>query len=218
MNQTPKATQSPPRCAPYAPDHWSVDINNLLECIGTPVCVADVNGTIRFATSAFAAMFGYPAQELSGRGLGVLSARPPQASMELIARIVTHLRGASTWDGELWDQEKNGASSPTLARVVMTSLGDEPCLMVVPRTCQRSDGPTHDTPSAAALAAFTHEINQPLAAINNYACGALLRIQAGAAPAEVAEVIQKITAQALRAGDIIHRLQAALSTSAARRS
>jgi phosphoglycerate-specific signal transduction histidine kinase len=62
------------------------------------------------------------------------------------------------------------------------------------------------------LAALAHELNQPLSAISNYARGAILRIEAGAEAAVLLDVMQKIAAQAVRAGDIVHRLQSALST------
>ena len=55
---------------------------------------------------------------------------------------------------------------------------------------------------------LAHEINQPLAAIANYAKGAALRIQGGVGPPEdILGALDKIAAQALRAGDIIRRMR-----------
>jgi PAS domain S-box-containing protein len=57
-------------------------------------------------------------------------------------------------------------------------------------------------------AGLAHEINQPLAAIVNYALGCARRLRdAPGAVAEVVPVIDDIAAQALRAGEIIRRLR-----------
>jgi PAS domain S-box-containing protein len=56
-------------------------------------------------------------------------------------------------------------------------------------------------------AGLAHEINQPLAAIANYAKGCVRRLrEAGKADAEVLAVVEEIALQALRAGTIVHRL------------
>jgi two-component system sensor kinase FixL len=55
---------------------------------------------------------------------------------------------------------------------------------------------------------LAHEINQPLAAISNYAKGAVLRMESGQAqPEQIKEVLNRIAAQALRAGRIIRQLR-----------
>jgi PAS domain S-box-containing protein len=57
-------------------------------------------------------------------------------------------------------------------------------------------------------ATMAHELNQPLAAIANYAGGCLRRLQAGSASEKhLLDATEQITAQAQRAGRIIHRLR-----------
>lgn len=65
-----------------------------------------------------------------------------------------------------------------------------------------------DVAMAKALADIAHEINQPLAAITNYAlaCERLLSMPE-ANVAEVQEALKQIAAQALRAGESIRRLR-----------
>ncbi len=67
-------------------------------------------------------------------------------------------------------------------------------------------------------AGIAHELNQPLAAITNYAV-ACERLLAAPAPdiAEVQGALQQIAGQALRAGEIIRRLRALVRTREARR-
>ena len=57
--------------------------------------------------------------------------------------------------------------------------------------------------------AIAHEVNQPLAAIKNYAFAARRRLSGRSAdPAKVEELLDKIEQQATRAGDVLHTLRA----------
>ena len=57
-------------------------------------------------------------------------------------------------------------------------------------------------------AGLAHEINQPLAAIANFAAGAARRIESGDAPTEMLrEALRDISAQAERAGEIVRRVR-----------
>ena len=56
---------------------------------------------------------------------------------------------------------------------------------------------------------MAHELNQPLTAIVNYARGAGNRLRShSASEAELAELMEKISAQALRAGELIRKMRA----------
>jgi signal transduction histidine kinase len=58
-------------------------------------------------------------------------------------------------------------------------------------------------------AQMAHELNQPLAAIVSYARGCTRRMQSGAErPAEILDVLDQISAQAVRASEILKRLRA----------
>ena len=66
---------------------------------------------------------------------------------------------------------------------------------------------------------MAHELNQPLAAIANYASGASRRLQGGTDdPAPLVEAMGQITSQARRAGEIIRRLRALVGKQAPSRS
>jgi PAS domain S-box-containing protein len=55
---------------------------------------------------------------------------------------------------------------------------------------------------------FAHELNQPLAAITNYSIGALRRIRSGGRDAvDMVRVLELVSEQAIRAGDIIRRIR-----------
>ncbi len=55
--------------------------------------------------------------------------------------------------------------------------------------------------------AVAHELNQPLAAMANYAEAAKLDIDAGAPPKEISAVLDKAIGEAMRAGEILGRLR-----------
>jgi signal transduction histidine kinase len=56
--------------------------------------------------------------------------------------------------------------------------------------------------------AIAHEVNQPLAAIKNYAFAARLLLARAAAAAKIDDLLSKIEEQASRAGDVLHSLRA----------
>jgi len=57
-------------------------------------------------------------------------------------------------------------------------------------------------------AGLAHELNQPLAAVVSYARGCVRRIEAGDLPKEaLLEILEEISAQALRAGEILRRIR-----------
>src|SRR5262249_32089179 len=57
-------------------------------------------------------------------------------------------------------------------------------------------------------AGLAHELNQPLAAVVSYARGCARRLQAGDVPkAALIEVMEEISAQALRAGEVLRRIR-----------
>jgi two-component system sensor kinase FixL len=55
---------------------------------------------------------------------------------------------------------------------------------------------------------LAHELNQPLAAITNYAKGAIIRMESGQSqPEQIKEALDRVATQALRAGAVIHRIR-----------
>ena len=61
---------------------------------------------------------------------------------------------------------------------------------------------------AELAAGMAHELNQPLAAITNYARAMTLRLQSAKTdPDQIADAFERIAGQALRAGEIIRRLR-----------
>lgn len=178
----------------------------VLESTGQSVCLIDRSGVVRGTTSAFNRMFGYQSGELPDQAVCALNGCAPEQSAELIESIFAHTRHRAAWSGKLMDRCKDGTVLNATARVALLRIGGKPYLVAV----HAADPASQVDAAAAELAALAHELNQPLAAISNYARGAILRIESGTEPAVLRDVIQKIAAQALRAGDVVHRVQSAL--------
>ena len=66
-------------------------------------------------------------------------------------------------------------------------------------------------------AGIAHELNQPLAAITNYASAATRLVAAGTDPEDVKMALEQIAGQALRAGEIIRRLRSLVQNRETRR-
>lgn len=66
-------------------------------------------------------------------------------------------------------------------------------------------------------AGIAHELNQPLAAIANYASAGARLFEAGTEPDDVRLALEQIAAQALRAGEIIRRLRSLVQNRETRR-
>ena len=66
--------------------------------------------------------------------------------------------------------------------------------------------------------AIAHEVNQPLAAIKNYAFAARLLLARAAAAAKIDDLLGKIEEQASRAGDVLHSLRAMVKKHESKRS
>lgn len=66
-------------------------------------------------------------------------------------------------------------------------------------------------------AGIAHELNQPLAAITNYASAATRLLASGQEPEDVRMALEQIAGQALRAGEIIRRLRSLVQNKETRR-
>lgn len=66
-------------------------------------------------------------------------------------------------------------------------------------------------------AEFAHELNQPLAAIVNYAKGCVRRLQSGAQPDELYQALEHISHEAVRGSEIIRRIRNFVRKDAPRR-
>ena len=188
------------------------------------VVVIDHRGVIQAFNRSAERLFGYTAAEVVGRNVGILMCDADRAHHDRhIARYLAtglpHIIGRGR---EVMAQRKGGTGFPIFLSVGVLPQRDRPQFLGFIRDL---------TPEREALAkqqelrerlipvsrlalvgeiaaGIAHEVNQPLAAITNYAW-ACQRLLGTSAPDidEVRSALQEIGSQAARAAEIIRRLR-----------
>jgi PAS domain S-box-containing protein len=193
-----------------------------LEQTADAVAIVARDGAIEYVNPAFERITGYSRDEALGRTPGLL--RSGRHDAEFYRSLWdTVLRGevfSATLinrrkDGSLYYEEKSITPLKDAAGQVtcFVSTGKD----VTRRTLAEEQARYHQAELAHVCrvsamgemaAALAHEINQPLAAIVNYAQGGLHRLRAGDAnPAELQVALEHIAALGKQSGEIIRRLR-----------
>jgi two-component system, LuxR family, sensor kinase FixL len=196
----------------------------ILDAAVDGVVLIDHGGVIRAFNRSAERLFGYKDSEVLGRNVSILMGDADGVAHDrYIARYlasgVPHVIGRGR---EVTAQRKGGTAFPAFLSVGVLPDGDTPHFLgfihdLTPeRDAQEQQLRLRERLIVASrlamvgeiAAGVAHEVNQPLAAITNYAwaCNRLL----GASVPDIAEVrtaLQEIGTQAVRAGDAIRRLR-----------
>lgn len=188
------------------------------------IIVMAADGTIeRFNTTA-EKMFGYKAEEIKGKSIGILMPSPDHdwhnnyvkrylqtgnAKIIGIGREVqARRRDGSTFTAHLavgevgWHGQRRFVGM--LRDLTDTKAAEERTL----RQHQEMIKASRVTTMGEMAAAIAHELNQPLSAITNYASASLRMLKKGVENQEdVEKALAHIDTQAHRAGEIIRRLR-----------
>jgi two-component system sensor kinase FixL len=200
------------------------DFDALLDAAVDGIILSDHTGSIEVFNHAAERLFGYAAAEITGRNIKeLMNAEDARAHDGHIARFVAtrvpHIIGKGR---EVTARRKDGTVFPAFLSVGLVSGSDPPrffgFIQDVSSQRQSEDEARrlqerlwHVSRLATMgemASGIAHELNQPLAAIANYAqaCDRLLSKPDADIP-EVREALKEITGQAVRAGDIIRRLR-----------
>ena len=186
----------------------------LLDAAVDGVILIDHEGRIQAFNRAAERLFGYESQEARGNNVNMLLAAPAQDPAGPL--------GHPGRGREVEARRKDGSVFPIFLSVGAVEASNPPCFVGLVQDIsaqRRAEEDTHrlqerltDVARLATVgemsAGIAHEINQPLTAVANYAqaCDRLL----GLPDADIEEIrgaLKQITAQAVRAGDIIRRLR-----------
>jgi PAS domain S-box-containing protein len=187
------------------------------------VTLVDENAIIRYVSPNISRMLGYDDQELVGRN--AFDPVHPDDIESMLAVFRELIRGPATSPLLIYRYRHKDGSWHWLEGVA-TSLADEidgASILVNNRdVTDRHRAEEEARQRLAELAhvlrvgavdemasGLAHEINQPLAAIVNYARGSLLRLETEQAPAlaEIKLVLGEIADQAIRAGEVVRSLR-----------
>jgi len=199
-------------------------LRSILDTVPDGVVVIDRAGIMTSFSPAAERMFGWTAAEAIGRNVNLLMPEPHHATHDgYIQRyhrtgekriigagrvVVGQRRDGSTFPMELAVGETKG-STPSYTgfiRDLTETQETETRLQELQNELVHVSRLTAMGEMASTLA---HELNQPLSAIANLLTGSRRLIDRGreADQAKVREAIDKAAAQALRAGDVIHRMR-----------
>jgi two-component system sensor kinase FixL len=196
----------------------------LMDAFLEGIVVIDTEGIIERFNLAAEDMFGYSRDEMIGQDVGVLMPSPDQEQHENyiqrylstgVARIIGKGR-------EVQARRKDGSNIPVHLAIGEVGWGGSIRFVAMMRDLtdhkQAEDRTLRlhtDMINASRLAtmgemaaAMAHEINQPLAAIANYASAGKRMLKGGEGDIEIViSALDGISTQAHRAGEIIRRLR-----------
>jgi two-component system sensor kinase FixL len=194
-------------------------LETALDAVADGLLVIDESGSIVEVNRAASSLLGYTLQELEGRSLASLipelvePARPRQEAGSLL--------GAG-YRGEVLALRKDGR--PIRLELAVEAGREQDRVFLVALLHDLSEQMRHErlvhrrrellartlvvTSLAEAAATITHDLNQPLAAITNYAdAGRRILERDPSQSHSVLSILEKIAAQASRAGEELRRFR-----------
>ena len=198
------------------------ELRLLFEQAPAPMAVTDPDGLILRMNSACQQLLGYPLELLHGTPLVNLVAAEDRAAA--CADFDQLREGASYRQRELRMYRRDGVSLPVLLYAAHArDAAGNPLLQIVEildrsalhAATREAEALRERLAHAGRLgmlgemvSGIAHEVNQPLTAIHNYASACRRMVTSGqTSPEELAEVLEKISRQAERAGQVIRGLR-----------
>jgi two-component system sensor kinase FixL len=192
----------------------------IVESSNDAIIGKDLDGIVTHWNRAAEAMFGFRAEEIVGRPIIVLF--PPDRVAEEAMFLARIRRGEKVEHYETVRQRKDGSTLPV--SLTVSPIHDDSGTIVGASKILRDLSEHHEreqrlreaqaelfhvqrlTELGQLISALVHEVNQPLAAIGNYA-GAGKRLLAAGNTGATGTALQKIAEQTERAHQIIQRLR-----------
>jgi len=190
-----------------------------IESASDAVSIADEDWNIEYLNPSAQTLFGYTVPEMNAAGPHRIL-----VNEELQRELGDAIRAGRVWSGEADVRTRDGRIVPLLWRMtpLIDATGRSVGALAVGTDVserRRADGAArrHQAELADALqlaslgemaANIAHELNQPLAAIASFASGCARRIRSGGADLEeLLAVVDQISEQAIRGGEIIRRIK-----------
>jgi two-component system sensor kinase FixL len=214
----------------------SADSHALLDAAVDAVILITHRGIVEAFNPAAVRLFGYPSEEILGRNVAMLmtdgDAKAHDAHLSRYARTgQAHIIGVGR---EVSARRRDGSVFPAFLSVGRISNADPPRFVGFLhdltlrrqaisaldegrereiRTRERMLHVSRLATMGEIASGIAHELNQPLTAIANFAqAGSRLLAAPNADLEDVRNALDQITAQALRAGKIIHHLRKLVGT------
>ncbi len=200
--------------------HW----RSILDTVPDAIVVIDEQGLIRDFSPAAERMFGWMAEEVTGRNISKLMPDPYRTAHDgyLQRYYRTGERRIIGKGRVVVGERKDGSTFPLeLAVGEMQAEGQRYFTGFIRDLTERQQAEarlqelqnelvhvSRLTALGEMASALAHELNQPLSAIANYLKGSRMLLARDEVPHErVADAVERAAAEALRAGEIIRRLR-----------
>lgn len=201
------------------------ELRLMFEHAPVPIAISDLDGHIQSANAACLHLLGYAIEEIRGLHLsGLVDVEDRPAALADFDRLRT---GAETRQRELRVRHRQGHVVPVqLYAACARDAAGQPLLQIVEmidhsalhEATREADSLRERLAHAGRLgilgemvSGIAHEVNQPLAAINTYAGACRRMLASGQTSSQgLAEVLEKISRQAERAGQVIRGLRSML--------
>ena len=199
------------------------ELRSILETVPEAMITVDEAGQVRSFSTAAEKLFGFAAEEITGRDIRTLlpdyakatpgprpaasrQSGPPKASPP------------QTTDG----RDRQGNAMPVELVVGETTIGNEQISIAFVRSLREQiatqahlnelHGELLHASRVSAMgemgAGLAHELNQPLTATANFLGAAHMRLGMGGSPEQLRELVDLANQEVLRAGEIIRRMRA----------
>ena len=204
--------------------HAPEELQALLDAAVDAIILIDHRGTIRSLNRSAELLFGYGAPEAVGRNISLFMPTDQAALHDgyLQRYVATRAPNVIGTGRDVTAQRKDGSQFPARLSVGLVPDSEPPRFVgfvhdltqrrEIEEDGRRTAGRLAQVARFAALgemaAGIAHELNQPLSAIATYAqaCDRMLGAPAPDMP-EIRDALRQVTAQALRAGEIIRKLR-----------
>ncbi|WFU07093.1 PAS domain S-box protein (plasmid) [Rhizobium sp. CB3171] len=212
-----------------APTACTAHLTSILDKMPDATVITTRDGAIVFFNAAVLRQFGYAAQELVGANLRLLMPDPYRADHRNHMQWQLGTGEKCVFEDQVVvGRRKNGSTFPlklTVSR--LESGGDLFFIGFLRDLTEREEAAAHQQRIQAELArlarlsemgemasALAHELNEPLSAITNYACGCtkLMSDINNSVPTGMRNALQEIESQSLRAAKIIKHLREFVTT------
>jgi two-component system sensor kinase FixL len=200
-------------------------LQSILDTVPDAMIVIDEKGLVQSFSAAGERLFGWTGAEIAGRNVNVLMPAPYAAAHDAfltrylttgerriigIGRVVVGLRrDGSTFPMELAVGEMRVGSTRFFTGFVRDLTDHQQTEARLQELQSELVHVSRLTAMGEMASALAHELNQPLAAITNYLKGSRRLLDKGedADLPRLTDALDKAAGQALRAGDVIHRLR-----------
>ncbi len=196
----------------------------LMEAAVDAIVLIDARGTILEFSRAATEMFGYSSQEVIGKNVSILMPQPYRSEHDQYiqkyletgnARIIglgreveAQAKSGRVFPVDLAVGEVGGKSSARFVGIIRDITARKASELEMREQRERLAHVTRLSTMGEMAAGIAHEVNQPLTAIATYSNASRRMLKTGnPALSELEELLDKISAQALRAGEVIRRLR-----------